>query len=70
VTDVTTIQMIESLRNSFGALARMDPEGPIYRRLCNILDRADDVALLTAKDASIKFVSSLALNRCIRRGLI
>ena len=60
---------IEMLRKAFGKIGRMDPEGPAYKRLCAILDRADNAALIAARDAKIAFVSPLALNRCIKRGL-
>jgi hypothetical protein len=60
---------INELRSTFGALQTMDPDGMIYRRLCNILDRADDNALVAIYHANIKFVSRLAFNRMIRRGV-
>lgn len=60
---------IKTLRDGFGKVARMDPDGPIYARLCDILDQADDATLIAARNANIKWVSSLALNRCIRRGI-
>jgi len=61
---------LNTIRNAFGNLTTMDPDGPVYKKLCELLDRCDDEAIVAAKDAGIKFVSSLALNRCIRRGLV
>ena len=61
---------IDMLRKEFGRLERLNPDGPIYRKLADILDNADDEALVAIKDARIPFVSALALNRCIRRNLV
>jgi hypothetical protein len=60
---------ITALRAAFSGIRTMDPSGPIYDRLCAILDRADDEALKAAHAAKIPFVSSLAFNRMIRRGI-
>ncbi len=59
---------IETLREAFGGLERMSDAH--YNRLVAILDRASDEALLAAYNAKIAFVSTLAFNRCLRRGLI
>lgn len=67
---MTTDQMIASLRASFGSLPSMNPSGRLYAGLCALLDRADDDALKAAHKANIKFVSDLAFNRMIRRGLV
>lgn len=67
---MTQQSMIALLREAFGAVDRIDPEGPSYRRLCRILDKADDDALRAVHRAKIKFVSLLAMNRLIRRGLV
>lgn len=61
---------IDMLRKEFGRLERLNPDGPIYRKLVDILDNANDEALVAIKDARIPFVSALALNRCILRDLI
>lgn len=63
-------QIVETLRKEFGKIERIDPNSKLYEGLVLLLDKADDAALLEIKDAGIKFVSVLALNRCIRRGLI
>lgn len=63
-------ETLDYLRREYGKLDSIDPDGAIYKRLCRILDSASDKALIEAKNANIKFVSSLALNRCISRGLL
>ena len=60
---------IETLRDAFGKLEKMDPDGAVYAGLCKTLDRASDDALRAAYAAKIKFVSSMAFNRMMRRGL-
>ena len=62
-------QMIKTLRDYFGAVERLDPDGKAYKGLCAILDKADDKALKAVHAANIKFVSVLAFNRMIRRGI-
>lgn len=64
-----TSQMIASLTATFAKIERMDPNGAMYEGICNLLDRADDDALKAVHAAGIKFVSSLAFNRMIRRGI-
>lgn len=66
---MTRTQMIVSLRAAFGKLERLDPDGPTYNSLCALLDRADNDALKAVHAAGIKFVSALAFNRMIRRGI-
>jgi hypothetical protein len=60
---------IETLRTAFGSVKKMDPSGAVYAGICDILDRASDDALKAAHAAKIPFVSSLAFNRMIRRGI-
>jgi hypothetical protein len=64
-----TASQITALRAAFAGVTKMDPSGPAYRKLCSILDRADNDALKAVHAARIPFVSSLALNRMIRRGI-
>lgn len=58
---------IEFIRSKFGSLQTIDPDGPLYKKLCELLDRCDDKALDEIVNQKIKFVSALALNRVIRR---
>lgn len=60
-------QMVVTLRDAFGNHERMSDAS--YRKLCAILDRAGDEALVAAYRAKIKFVSRLAFNRIVRRGI-
>lgn len=60
---------IAVLREKFGNMHGMDPAGPIYAKLCAILDKADHAALKAVVAADIKFVSSLARNRLMRASL-
>lgn len=57
---------IAALRKAFGDLDGIDPCGPIYARLCAILDKADALALREVVAADIPFVSKLARNRLVR----
>ena len=70
ITTMSLADNIDLLRAGFANLDRMDPDGPVYRGICAVLDSADDAALVAVRAADIKFVSRLALNRMIRRGLI
>lgn len=62
--------LINTLRNEFAKIDRIDPSAPSYAKMLALLDRLDDDGLVTVKNAQIKFVSVLALNRCIRKGLV
>lgn len=64
-----TTTELHLIAGTFGKMNGMDPDGPVYRRLCAILDNANDEALVILRAAKIKFVSSLAANRAARRGL-
>lgn len=64
------VQKIQFLREAFGSVKTMDPTGEIYKRLCQILDRASDEALEAAYYSKIRFVSQLSFNRMIKRGLV
>ena len=61
---------VKTASASFAKLDRIDPDGPLFHSICALLDRADDTALIAIHDANIKFVSNLALNRIIWRGLV
>lgn len=60
---------ITTLRAAFGSVERMDPSGKAYAGICDLLDGCDDDALKAVHAAQIKFVSKLAFNRMIRRGI-
>ena len=68
-TQAKTAADIKTLQSAFGSVNRMDPGGVVYAGLCRTLDNASDEALVAAYRAHIKFVSPMALNRIIRRGI-
>lgn len=65
-----TEKQINELRTQYATVERIDPCLPTYKKLCALLDRLSDTQLMTIAEARIKFVSLLARNRCITRGLI
>jgi hypothetical protein len=67
---MTESQTIETMRDLYGKIEAIDPCQPTYIKLCGFLDSLDDDTLKALSDARIKWVSSLSLNRCIRRGII
>lgn len=62
-------ETIKTLRAAFGNINTIDPDGPVFKKICAILDRADDAALKAVHEAKIPFASTLAFNRMLRRGL-
>lgn len=66
---MTKAMQIAVLRSEFGRLQGIDPSGPVYARLCAILDKADKLALYDLVAADIKFVSKLASVRLMRFSL-
>jgi hypothetical protein len=62
-------EMIETLRTKMATVNTIDPCGPFYEKLCKILDSCDDESIVCVAKQNIKFVSKMALNRVIRRGL-
>jgi hypothetical protein len=66
---MTQATLINQIRQAFGSVENMDPSGSVYPRLCALLDRCDNDALKAVYAARIRFVSGLALNRMIRRGI-
>lgn len=60
---------IEELRSAYASIKTIDPEGLAYKQLCLFLDARSDEELKELALAGIKWVSSLSLNRCIRRGV-
>lgn len=58
---------IEALRNYFGTIATIEPDGPFYHRIVRILETAPIDAVKAAADADIKFVSVIARNQLRQR---
>lgn len=62
-----TETQINALRNDYAKLNTIDPCEPTYGKLCAKLDAMGDDMLKQVAQAKIKFMSVLAINRCIRR---
>lgn len=62
-------QQLTVLRNRFLVIKKIDPESKTYKELTSWLDKAPDALLKQLADANIMFVSKLAKNRVMRRGL-
>jgi hypothetical protein len=62
-----TASQLSELRADFARFETVDPCTPAYGKLISLLDALDDEALRGLAHARVKFVSRLALNRCIRR---
>jgi len=67
--DLFSPQQITVLRNRYGSIGKIDPYGPTYSKLIDLLDHASDARLKQIAGADIKFVSKLARNRLMRRGI-
>ena len=63
------IDLIEELREAFSHIKRIDPCSATYQKMTDLLDRMDDDGLKVTVAADIRFVSALARNRCVRRGI-
>lgn len=62
-----TAEKIEALRNYFGTIATIEPNGPFYHRIVRILETAPIDAVKAAAEADIKFVSVIARNQLRQR---
>ncbi len=62
-------QQLTVLRNRFLVIKKIDPESKTYKELTSWLDKAPDALLKQLAGANIMFVSKLAQNRVLRRGL-
>jgi hypothetical protein len=58
-----TNSMIQTLRDQYGKIQSVDPDGKSYAALTAFLDKQSPEMLKALVDAKIKWVSSLALNR-------
>lgn len=61
---------INELRFKWGKIERVDPDGDGFNKLVRFLDSLPDETIKGLVYAKIKWVSSLALNRAVSRGLI
>lgn len=62
-----TTEQIETLRAEYGKIERVHPDRIHDFRA--LFSKCDDTTLITLAKAKIKFVSLLAVNACVRRGL-
>lgn len=67
--DEMTPQQLTVLKNSMARIERIDPESPTYGKIVKMLDNASDTLLKQLAGAQINFISMLARNRVMRRGL-
>lgn len=69
IVELFTDEALDTLRQMYAPIQTVDPAQPTYPRMCALLDRMSDPVLLQVAEAKIKFLSPLARNRCIRRGI-
>ena len=60
-------EQIETLRAQFAGIATVNPDR--LAQFHAIFDGCTDKALLQLAKAGVKFVSKLAVNACVRRGM-
>lgn len=61
--------MIQEITKAFAKISKIDPDSESYKKLIKILDDSSDQTLKQLANAKIKFISQLAFNRCVRRGI-
>lgn len=61
-----TPKMIDTLRNEYAKLKRIDPDGDGYKNLTAFLDKLPQPALKQLAEAEINFLSLLARNRIVK----
>ena len=54
---------LQKLRDEYGKVKGIDPEGPAYARMCKYLDALPQPILKQLSTAKIPFLSGLARNR-------
>ena len=64
-----TSQQIAALRKEYQKIGSVDPSSKTYENLTKFLDSLSDEMLKQLSQAKIKFISGLALNRVVKRGL-
>lgn len=60
---------LAELRTGYATITGIDPCQPTYGKITAMLDAMDDAQIVQIAKAEIKFLSLLATNRVIRRGL-
>ncbi len=64
-----TKQQIDALRKEYAKIGSVDPSSKTYGNLTDFLDSLSDDMIKQLSAAKIKFISGLALNRALKRGL-
>jgi len=64
-----TKQQIDALRKEYAKIGSVDPSSKTYGNLTDFLDSLSDDMIKQLSTAKIKFISGLALNRVMKRGL-
>lgn len=67
VRDLFGGQTVEKFAAAWNSLKQLDPDGPVYEKLCATLDGADTEALKVLHDMDIKWIYMLARNRILAR---
>lgn len=60
---------IEALKKAYGGIKKIDPDSEAYKKLITMLNGLPDNQLKTLAKSDVPFVSALARNRVISRGL-
>jgi hypothetical protein len=68
-TQTFTPAQLAELRAGYAKIQAVDPAAPTYGKICAFLDKMGDDMLRQVRDGEIKWLSSLAANRCTRRGV-
>jgi hypothetical protein len=58
-----TRAMVDTLRDAYAVVDRVDPTTPAYRGVCRLLDQMSQDDLKMLRDANIRWLSSLADER-------
>jgi len=62
-TELFDTDQLAVLRAEMSKIDRIDPLSPTYRKMIGLLDGMDQPLLRQVRDAKIKFLSRLAINR-------
>jgi len=65
--DLFSAVQLSRLRSEFSRINTIDPCGPTYPQIVALLDGMSLAQLRQVRDANIKFMSKLAINRIIRK---
>jgi hypothetical protein len=60
---------LEMLKTAYAGIKKIDPDSEAYKKMIKMLDAMSDKQIATVAKSDINFLSLLAKNRVIRRGL-